>query len=272
MFSLRSLAYGLLLSGVLALPAKAQPVADFYSALPGMQLWQLQVNPQRFPAEYFANEDEAWADYCDGIHTVYLTPDNLALRCLARSQATGYEVSLRSHDPALAGLVIVSRQPFPEQRMVEKLTPKDRAFLRPFKYYLQSKASRQARQAYRRAYPVSDPRLYDAVLRNIEREPGYQHSVGLEYKFVSGQGVVYLLPLGAYPQGMGWDMLSVVLSLRDGELQNVGEVHGCVQGYFDIDGDRVAEILTRRCENSQGSEDVLWQIYPEIKPLLSRSQ
>lgn len=263
----------LLVIAALCWPMNAMSVGypSFSSEIAGVQLWVLHPGEAGFPEEGFEDKNE-FIRYCNGNRSIYVGSFDSPIRC--KSVPTGggtYNIHLRSKDKQLSGLVVVSKKPLPSRAKVLPFTAKESERLRKAEQAPMAASANTAKRSYLESFPDIDAIAYSKMLREIKTEVTYQKYGRARFKISSPEGFIYISAVGLFPDGLGWDITNMVFREIDGRLQQIGEFSGCIEGFRDLNADGTPEVLTRLCENSEGTVDQFWSLTP-IVPVVTRSQ
>jgi hypothetical protein len=80
---------------------------------------------------------------------------------------------------------------------------------------------------------------------------------------------IFIVPSERVEGGLGWELASVVIAKEAGLYRYIGKFDGClINQPVDIDGDNIPEFITETCENSEGTIDEYYKIYPKVKLLV----
>lgn len=227
--------------------------------------------------------------YCDGKNTLYIYELRQALACktLTVRSAGGVQQGVvfdRTGMKKLArlGVFTVAKiapsaprytvgRPSPGALALAEsvLAPKRKAFeAGVYQDYLASFALTG------RGLPVQAKRQYDRARQAVARSPLYK--MAAKARVIKTQAYEFIvLPLGVdlMPEmdATDWDLRTAVLMKQQGRFVFLGEISGCIDRIFDLKQTGIPEIGASTCVNSEGESQTYWQIYPEIKWVLSRS-
>lgn len=265
----------LLLIVALCWPIRAMSIGypSFTTEIPGIQLWVLNTYEEGFPGEGFEEDKNEFIRYCDGIRSIYIGSLDSPIHC--KSEATGgntYRIDLISTDKRLSGLVVVSKNPLPSRTKSLPITTEEFERLRKAEEAPMAAFANEAKRSYMESFTGVDAADYAKMLREITTEATYRKHGGARFKISSPNGFIYISAIGLYPGGLGWDIKNVVFREIDGRLQEIGGFFGCIEGFRDLNADDTPEVLTRLCENSEGTVDMFWSLTPSVRPVVTRSQ
>ena len=81
---------------------------------------------------------------------------------------------------------------------------------------------------------------------------------------------LFIIPSERVEGGVGWELASVVIAKEAGMYRYIGKFEGClINQPVDIDDDNIPELITETCENSEGTINEYYKIYPKVKLLVS---
>jgi len=249
---------------------------SFFSKIPGVQLWELDANEAGFPEESFEEDGNEFIKYCNGTRSIYVSSFDSPIPC--KSEATGegpyrtYRIHLKATDRRLTGLVVVSKRPLELKAKPLPITAEESDWLRKAEGVPTAAFANEARRSYMKSFSDVDAVTYAKMLRGIKKEATYRKHGGARFKIFSPTGFIYISAVGLFPDGLGWDVKNIVFREIDGRLQEIGAFFGCIQGFRDLEDDGTPEVLTKICENSEGTENTFWSLTPTVHPVVTRSQ
>jgi hypothetical protein len=246
---------------------------SFSSDIPGVQLWALSTTESGFPEEYFEDEGNEFIRYCDGSRSIYVGSSASPIRCKSEPTGSGtHRIFLNIKGRSFSGLVVVSKKPLPRRFVPHPLSADDIERLRKVEVVLKAASAVEAERSYMESFSGTGVPNYTKMLREITMGALYRKHGNARYKIPGQNGTMYITAVGAYPGGLGWDMKNVVLRQVEDRLEKIGEFWGCIEGFRDLDGDGAPEVLTRLCENNEGTDDRYWSLTPTARPVVGRSQ
>lgn len=267
-----------LLLGALCWPMCAMPIGypSFSSEIPGVQLWVLNPSETGAPQEGFEEGKNEFIRYCNGTRTIYVGSSETPIRCKSEASGAGayrtYRIYLKTTDKRLSGLVVVSKNRLPSRAKSLPITMEESERLRKAEEAPMAAFANEAKRTYMESFSDVDAAAYAKMIREIKTEATYRKHGGARFKISSPDGFIYISAVGLYPGGLGWDIRNVVFREIDGRLQEIGTFSGCIEGFRDLNADGSPEVLTRLCENSEGTVDTFWSLTPSVRPVVTRSQ
>lgn len=246
---------------------------SFLTEIPGVQLWVLNTNEKGFPEEGFEEDKNEFIRYCNGTRSIYVSSLDSPIRC--KSEATGggtYRIHLKTTDSRLSGLVVVSKSPLLTRAKSLPITMEESERLRKAEEASMAAFANEAKRSYMESFSDINAVAYAKMLREIKTEATYRKHGGARFKISSPNGFIYISAVGLFPGGLGWDIKNVVFREINGRLQEIGTFFGCIEGFRDLNADGTPEVLTRLCENSEGTVDTSWSLTPTVRPVVTRSQ
>lgn len=267
-----SIRFALIAAAFWPMQAFAIGFPSFSSEIPGVQLWVLSTYESGFPEEGFEDERNEFIQYCDGYRSLYVGTSKSPIRC--KSEPTGggtHRIFLNAKGSHLSGLVVVSTKPLPSRVNALPVSGNEVEKLRSAEKVLRAAYAIEAKRRYMESISDTDS-AYAGMLDEISKETTYRKHWGTRYKFPGPSGATYISAIGLFPNGLGWNLKNVVFREIEGRLEKAGEFWGCIEGFRDLDGDGAPEVLTRLCENSEGSIDQYWSLTPTVRPVVERSQ
>ena len=258
------------------LQAMAIGYPSFSTEIPGVQLWVLNANEEGFPEEGFEEEKNEFFQYCNGARFIYVSSLDSPIRCKSEPVGGGalpiHHIHLKTKDRRLSGLVVVSKRPLPPRTKSLVITPEESERLRKAEEAPMATFANEAKRSYMESFSDTNAIAYAKMLREIRTEPTYRKHGGARFKISSPNGFIYISAAGLFPDGLGWDIKNVVFREIDGRLQEIGAFFGCIEGFRDLNADGTPEVLTRLCENSEGTVNTFWSLTPTVRPVVTRSQ
>lgn len=249
---------------------------SFSTEIPGVQLWVLNANEEGFPEEGFEEEKNEFFQYCNGARFIYVSSLDSPIRCKSEPVGGGalpiHHIHLKTKDRRLSGLVVVSKRPLPPRTKSLVITPEESERLRKAEEAPMATFANEAKRSYMESFSDTNAIAYAKMLREIRTEPTYRKHGGARFKISSPNGFIYISAAGLFPDGLGWDIKNVVFREIDGRLQEIGAFFGCIEGFRDLNADGTPEVLTRLCENSEGTVNTFWSLTPTVRPVVTRSQ
>jgi hypothetical protein len=249
---------------------------DFTSKIPGVQLWNLNANEAGLPEEYFEEDRNEFIKYCNGARSIYVSSFDSPIRC--KSEATGegpyrtYRIHLKATDRRLSGLVVVSKHPLGARAKSLPITTEESERLRKAEVAPMAAFANEVKRTYMKSSSDENAAAFAKMLREIKTEATYRKHGGARFKISTPNGFIYISAVGLFPDDLGWDIKNVVFREIDGELQEIGAFFGCIEGFRDLDADGTPEVLTRLCENSEGTVHTFWSLTPTVRSVVTRSQ
>jgi hypothetical protein len=256
--------------------AMAVGFPSFLTEIPGVQLWDLSTYDLGFPEEGFEDTNNEFIRYCNGTRPIYVSSLNSPVLC--KSEPTGentYRIYLKSKDKRLSGLVVVSKKPLASRAKTLPITAEESEKLKEIEQTLVLTLAQEAKRNYLELYsgtPGIDSASYEKMLKEIKTELIYQKFIGRRFKISSPKGSIYISAIGLLPDGLGWNIQNVVFREVNGKFERIGDFFGCIEGFRDLDADGSPEVLTRLCENSEGTDDNFLSLSPTIHRVVTRSQ
>ena len=245
--------------------------ASFSTEIPGVQLWVLDADEKGFPRELFDEENE-FVRYCNGTRSIHVSSSGSPIRCKSEASGDTYRIHLKTTDRRLSGLVVVSKRPLLPRTKSLPITPEESERLRKAEAAPMAAFANEAKRSYMESFSDADAIAYAKYLREIRTEPTYRKHGGARFKLPSPNGFIYISAVGLFPGGLGWDIKNVAFRESDGKLKEIGTFFGCIEGFRDLDADGTPEVLTRLCENNEGTDNTFWSLVPTVRPVVWRSQ
>lgn len=248
--------------------ARADGLSYAASDVKGVQLWLLTADQE----EQAVDKGNEFVRHCDGSGRALLHVGSVAspVRCKSIAMPSGdYRIRLDSGGQKLPRLAVVSLAPLPERTLPPAPSEAELSALAVAEQAQRTAFAASARQAFMQTYG-STPAQYDQQLADIQRSAKYRAKLGQRWKLVTPQGgVLFVAPLGAVPDPMGWDLAYAVFRAAPAGLTAVGQFRGCVEGFRDVDGDGVADVFTATCANDEGQTYAFVSIAGAVQRLMS---
>ena len=237
------------------------------SDVKGVQLWLLREGQQ----EVFVDPASEFVRHCDGGPRALLHVGSVPspVPCKAARMPSGdYRIQLDAGSRVLPPVVVVSMTALPER---VKPPPPDEAELKALldvERAARARFAADARRDFLANYGGSTAQ-YDQRLAAIEASARYRSRAASRWKLNTPRGPVYLSPLGAAPDAIGWDLVYAVYQAGPQGLKETGRFAGCVEGFRDVDGDGVPDVFTTTCENDEGVGYAFISVAGPIQRLMS---
>jgi hypothetical protein len=246
---------------------------SFSSKIPGVQLWVLHSSDGGPLEESFEESTNEFIQYCNGTRSIYVSSFVSPIRCTSEAIGGGaYRIHLSATDRRLSGLVVVSKNPLPNRAKSLPITAEESERLRKAEGALMSTLSSDAMRSYKESSADIDATAYAKILREIKSKATFRKYGGARYKISSPDGLIFISAIGLFPNGLGWDIKNVVFREIDGKLQVIGDFLGCIEGFRDLTASGTPEVLTRLCENDEGTDDTFWSLTLSVHRVVTRSQ
>lgn len=249
------------------------------SSVPGVQLWHIQPDNSSYPSEIFEVHERSrneFAQHCNGERKIYVSSSDNPVTCRAikdTSKGHFYSIELVSNDPKLRGLVVVSLRPLPNRTVPEPLSEAEQKELEAAIAPLRSKYQNQMKTQYvSYGDPKTNRQEYLQALRQAPASPSYKKHFDANHKVQGAAGTMLIAPIAVDTAYIGWNLLNAAFLVHQGTLKLLGVFSGCIQGFRDVNADGNPDVLTRTCENDEGTAADYYGLIPKVKGLMGRSQ
>jgi hypothetical protein len=233
--------------------------------IPGIELWNLDFMEPNKLTGGIEGESEI-IQHCNGeSRSVYIGSSKTPIPCKSITLGIYYhDLVLTTKDKSLSGLVVISKKsPLPDRFKPIPLSADEIERVRKAEIDLKADFAAEARAWY-----GANSAAYEEMLGYVTTKATYRKHWGARYKLPGLNGTLYISALGLSPDQIGWNIRYAVLQEKEGRIEKIGEITGCIDGFRDLDEDGIPEILASTCENSEGTSTEYWSLVRTVRPVV----